>query len=116
MIRRLCLSIFNYLGGENMKKSLLLIALICFAGLVFFACASAPASPDKDEATALYAEVKDLRAQFLKAKPDVDETKEPYGRAKAIYDLSTIYMEKKMYTEALPGLGQAKTYYTNFLK
>ncbi|MCL2481068.1 MAG: hypothetical protein FWF38_05105 [Spirochaetaceae bacterium] len=102
-----------------MKKNLLVIALICFAGLMFFACASGgkeAAGPEKDEAIALFAEVKDLRAQFLKAKPDVDETKEPYGRAKAIYDLSSIYMDKKMYAEALPGLGQAKTYYTNFLK
>ena len=98
-------------------KKVLVLALICFAGLMFFACASGAkeaADPKKDEAIALFAEVKDLRAQFLKLGKDV--TQEPYGRGESIYLLSEIYMEKKMYTEALPGLGQAKTYYTNWLK
>ena len=98
-------------------KKVLVLALICFAGLMFFACASggsAAASPDKDQAIALFAEVKGLRTEFLKQGKDL--TQEPYGRAESIYALSEIYMDKKMYTEALPGLGQAKKYYEGFLK
>ena len=98
-------------------KKVLVLALVCFAGLMIFACASggsAAASPDKDQAVALFAEVKDLRAQFLKLGKDL--TKEPYGRGESIYILSEIYMDKKMYTEALPGLGQCKKYYTDWLK
>jgi len=120
----LWLSIVYYLtnfGGENMvKKNVLVIALICIVaaivGLMFIACASGPAgdSPDKESATALYKEVTDLRAKFLEQKKDL--TQEPYGRAESIYALSKLYIEKKMYTEALPGLGQAKKYYTDFLK
>jgi hypothetical protein len=115
-----CLLLTNF-GGENMvKKNVLVIALIfivaAIVGLMFVSCASsgAAASPDKDEAIALYNEVKALRAEFLKQGKDV--TQEPYGRAEGIYALSELYIEKKMYTEALPGLGQAKTYYTGFLK
>ena len=100
------------------KKNVLVIALICIVaaivGLMFIACASAPASPDKEKATELYKEVTGLRDQFLKQGKDL--TKEPYGRAESIYALSKLYIEKKMYTEALPGLGQAKKYYTDFLK
>ncbi len=104
------------------KKNVLVIALICIvaaiAGLMFVACASGETkeatNPDKDKAVALYNEVKALRADFLKQGKDL--TQEPYGRAESIYALSEIYMEKKMYTEALPGLGQAKTYYQGFVK
>ena len=100
------------------KKNVLVIALICIVagivGLMFFACASAPASPDKEKAIELYKEVTGLREQFLKKGKDL--TQEPYGRAESIYALSKIYIEKKMYTEALPGLGQAKKYYEGFLK
>jgi len=96
------------------RKNVLLIALICIAGLMLFACASGPANPDKEKAVALYAEVNALRAEFLKQGKDL--TQEPYGRAESIYYLSSIYMEKKMYTEALPGLGQAKKYYEGFNK
>ena len=101
------------------RKKVLLIALISFVALFIgltFACASKePVSPDKAEATALYAEVTELRTKWLTTGTR-DETVEPFGRAKAIYDLSTLYMDRGMYTEALPGLGQAKTYYTRFLQ
>ena len=101
------------------KKSVLVVALICIVaaavGLMFAACASSnTGGKDKDEAVALFDEVKALRTEFLKQGKDV--TQEPYGRAESIYALSEIYMEKKMYTEALPGLGQAKKYYEGFLK
>jgi len=112
------------------KKNVLVIALICIVaaivGLMFIACASAPASPDKEKATELYKEVTGLRDQFVKKiqtegikgnkNPNEVFTQEPYGRAESIYALSKIYIEKKMYTEALPGLGQAKKYYEGFLK
>lgn len=102
-----------------MKRKLFLVVLVAIVAMMFAACASsakteAPASPDQEKAVALFAEVNTLRADFLKQGKDL--TKDPYGRAEAIYELSRIYMDKKMYTEALPGLGQCKTYYTNFLK
>ena len=98
-----------------MKRKLFLVVLVAFVAMMFAACATSapvPESPDKDKAVALYAEVNALRDKFLTQKKDL--TQEPYGRAESIYALSSIYMEKKMYTEALPGLGQAKTYYTKF--
>lgn len=100
-----------------MKRKLFLVVLVAIVAFMFASCASsasAPESPDKDEAVALYAEVNNLRTEFLKQGKDL--TKDPYGRAESIYALGSIYMEKKMYTEALQPLGQAKTYYSGFLK
>ena len=100
------------------KKNVLVIALICILaliiGLMLVACTpKTEEGPDRDEAVALYNEVVGLRTEFLKQGKDL--TQEPYGRAESIFALSDIYMERKMYSEALPGLGQAKTYYERFL-
>ena len=99
------------------KKKVLLIALICFVSLAFIACGGGRAAqepnPDRDAAIALFNEVKELRAEFL--KQGQDETQEPYGRAKAIYDLSELYVQRGLFAESMDGLGQAKTYYLRFL-
>ena len=68
---------------------------------------------DKNRAIALYEEVKALRIEFMRLGRDV--TQEPFGRAESIYLLSELYVQRGMYTESLPGLGQAKTYYLRFL-
>jgi hypothetical protein len=117
--------LFNYKKERDMiKKSLLPITLICILGLVFVACNRAPQqepNPDRDAAIALYNEISELRAQFLAANPGIDETQEPWGRAKAIFDLSSQKMSAfqthgvDMYTEALPGMGQVRTVYRRAL-
>jgi len=98
------------------RKKVLLIALICFVSLAFIACGGGKAeepNPDRDAAIALFNEVKDLRAEFL--KQGQDETQEPYGRAKAIFELSELYVQRGLFAESMDGLGQAKTYYLRFL-
>ncbi len=105
-----------------MKRKLFLVVLVAMVAMMFAACASsapAPESPDKDKALALYAEVKDLHAQCIakNVKTYVERDKPTsWGRAESIEFLGAQYIEKKMYTEALQPLGQAKVYYTDFLK
>ncbi|MCL2791863.1 MAG: hypothetical protein FWD87_02120 [Spirochaetaceae bacterium] len=98
------------------KKKVLLIALICIAGLILVSCGrrQEEPNPDRDAAMALLSEVRELRAEWLRTGTR-DETAEPFGRAKAIYDLSVMYVERGMYAESMDGLGQARTYYLRFL-
>ena len=98
-----------------MKRKLFLILLVAMLSMMFVACAStsAPADPAKDEATALYEEVNTLKAECETA--GLDKTAGKWGRAISIYELGSIYMDKEMFTEALPPLGQAKTYFSGFL-
>jgi hypothetical protein len=69
--------------------------------------------PERDNALALLAEVTEYRNQFLLLGRDL--TQDPFGRAEAIFDLVSMYVERGMYTEAMPGLGQARTAYRSFL-
>ncbi|MCL2793261.1 MAG: hypothetical protein FWD87_09230 [Spirochaetaceae bacterium] len=94
------------------KKNLLVIVLIC----ILAAASVADENPnrDRDVAIALYEEVRALRAEWLRGGRR-DETREPFGRAKSIYLLSELYVQRGMYREALPGLIQARIYYLRFL-
>ncbi|MDX9800863.1 MAG: hypothetical protein RBT69_05940 [Spirochaetia bacterium] len=100
-----------------MKRKLFLVVLVAIVAMMFVACASsesAPADPKEAEAKALYAEVLDLEAKCLAA--GLDKKMSNWGRAESIQFLATQYMEKKMYTAAMEPLGQAKVYYTGYLK
>ena len=100
-----------------MKRKLFLVVLVAIVGMMFVACASAPAAaadPKEAEAKALYAEVQDLQAKCLAA--GLDKKNSNWGRAESIQFLGAQYMEKKMYTAAMEPLGQAKVYYTGYLK
>ncbi|MCL2793359.1 MAG: leucine-rich repeat domain-containing protein [Spirochaetaceae bacterium] len=63
---------------------------------------------------ALLNEVRNLREKFLKLGKD--ETQEPFARAKAIYDLSILYVEMGWLAQVLEPLGMAKAYYESFLR
>ncbi len=101
-----------------MKRKLFLVVLVAIVGMMFVACASsapaAAADPKEAEAKALYAEVQDLQAKCLAA--GLDKKNSNWGRAESIQFLGMQYMEKKMYTAAMEPLGQAKVYYTGYLK
>ena len=100
-----------------MKRKLFLVVLVVLAAMMFAACASsAPvaADPAEAEAKALYAEVNDLQTKCIAA--GMDKSKSNWGRAESIHFLGSVYMENEMYTAALEPLGQAKVYYTGYLK
>ena len=107
-----------------MKRKLFLVVLVAIVAMMFAACATSapvPESPDKDKAIALYAEVQTLQKECITKNVSAYANRDAavptsWGRAESIQFLGSQYMEKKMYTEALQPLGQAKVYYTGYLK